>query len=83
MNIYEKKRNPNTKMPVATKHEAVEVLSEFFYTFHPVEAQEGLRKLMNNAFEKKQAMTETEKEDMIYFCKKIEELIEAAYLLKE
>lgn len=77
MNTYREKR------VATTKQEAIEIFSEFFYTFHPVEVQEELRNLMNTAFTHNGIISQTEKEDMLYFCTKVEELVEAAYLLKE
>lgn len=83
MNTYNNSYLSGKRPAISTKQEAIEVLSEFFYTFHLVEVQEGLRNLLNTAVKNNICMSQTEKEDLSYFCKKLEELTEAAYILKE
>lgn len=69
------------KNSIECKEHAVETITGFFHIYHAVEAREELRRLatiVKNGNSRKQG---NEEEDIIYFCEKLEELIEAASFL--
>jgi hypothetical protein len=70
----------------ATENEqaALEIIEEFFTVFHLVEAEEELGSLQQ-AILKIPGFSSGERgrEDLVYFCEKLKELIGAAYRLKK
>jgi hypothetical protein len=72
----------NMEAVTYSREEAIEFINEFFYIFHLIEAEEGIRNLLSAAIRDEMQSTTQKQEDLIYFCKKMEELVKAAYMLK-
>lgn len=57
-----------------------DIIDDFFYTFHPAEAEECFREVSTILNNRNISITEQEKEDVAYFFERLNELIKASYL---
>lgn len=66
------------KSSIECKEQAIESITEFFHIYHAVEAKEEIRRLAGIIKKSPTRNQEYQEEDTIYFCEKLEELVEAA-----
>jgi hypothetical protein len=73
----------NIPFDSVTRTKAMEAITDFFFDFHLVEVQEGLRDLLRAATQKQTPISDRQREDFVYFCDKLELLVESVYLLNK
>jgi hypothetical protein len=81
MHTHEKRKI--SESAIEDKEQALELINEFFFIFHPIEAQEAIREMQGAVRScKGYSLTTERKEELIYLSEKLETLINAAYLLR-